>query len=1229
MYLKKIIAEGFKSFADRVTINLDKNQITGIVGPNGSGKSNVIDAVRWVMGEQNAKMLRGEKSTDIIFSGSEKRKSLSQASVTLVFDNKEASVFCPPEYRHQEEIALTRTIYLDGEREYFINQRPCRLRDIIGFFASSGLGGRSYSMIQQGQVDRILQAKPEEIREILEEAAGIGVFKKRRFETGKKLEQTKLNLSRVDDILLEVVRQLEVLSSQVSKAKRWQTLQGEIRSNEISLFAHSYDFHEQKLGQLRQTAEQESLKEAATYQHLEEFETKHTRLKIELEDADPDLARLNEAISTYRERIASSESSLVAHLKFMDSGAQQISSLQEELAKDELHLGKLKIQKEDAYKAFHTIEHDDGRLRDLDEELSYKIDAQKEEIFVYEKNIQGMKDEMIHLDKSQTASQLRLETLEKDLGKWKQKQEDASKELMKHEEDYSRTKILLDGAQVKASSSQKKLDDTLRQKQILESEWIVLDEQATTTKTKLDLTTQALIETRANIASLEDQIASASDGKHTFELLCKDAPELTNKILFLADHMTLNEEASNLSKESLKSFEAWSERLICNDLSAIETSCLIAEKLQLSSLPLSLFEKKQKPLPAHLEAFGLMPLDQFVQLNDHPLFKTIDLAHQVFFQKKSNANTLDLQALQADHFLEGCLIFLSCGSVKIFTKDFQIGAPLLQGLLSRKQKLSYLVEKEFHFSKKDTEGREKLTKLLEKQKENRLEIKMAEDAILDLNKLVLKSYSELQDIRHQLSSSEQKILVLRQSYEENFGFYTDGSKEYQNLKDKTDSLAKQKHHLSRALEDASFEWEEILDRSKELKRQHDQVRFDLANIESRKKLLEDNYNMAQSQFEILSERFTRQRDHFKDLQKNLSYAEEERSKLQKDIEEFLSRKEEVEDALIKRKDANAHIVLQLRNAEKNIQESQALLQKCQKVKNDCALEISRSQSMIEHISAQALEKYQIQMHGLEWEIDPQFKTEKVTKKIVTLKEELDQIGPINMVAIAEHDELSERRDFIQCQKDEILSAIDLLETAVEEIEENSTARFLETFHTLNKEFSELFPILFPRGEGLIQLTSEEKPLDAGVEIMVRLPGKSRQSMRLFSGGEKALTAIALIFALLKSKPTPFCFLDEVDAPLDETNVGRYNNLLESLADRFQFIVITHRRKTMEVLDTLYGVTMQEPGVSKVVGVDMNKALPEHLQKSFSDQKQQTAASPALQSRHRDLETFRSRLVDEI
>ncbi len=334
MYLKKIIVCGFKSFVDRTSLTLEKDRISGIVGPNGSGKSNIIDAVRWVMGEQNTKLLRGEKATDIIFSGSKGRKPVGMAEVTLVFDNGESSTFCPPEYRHELEIGLTRRLYSNGEREYLINKKQCRLKDMIDFFVSSGLGGKSYSMIQQGQVDRILQAKPEELREIVEEASGTASYKKRRNDALKKLEDTRISLSRIDDILKELDRQLVGLQEHVDKANKWKELSNEIREKEIHFLSQSYFFSKTHKKSLESELSSFDKVESENLSRIAKFEAEHQILQNKLDEADPEIRALSEKIAVAREQFATKETTLANTRSRLEEWGHRVYSLRQEVDED-------------------------------------------------------------------------------------------------------------------------------------------------------------------------------------------------------------------------------------------------------------------------------------------------------------------------------------------------------------------------------------------------------------------------------------------------------------------------------------------------------------------------------------------------------------------------------------------------------------------------------------------------------------------------------------------------------------------------------------------------------------------------------------------------------------------------------------------------------------------------------------------------------------------------------
>ncbi len=1173
---------GFKSFADKVTLTLDRNAITGIVGPNGSGKSNVIDAVRWVMGEQNAKMLRGEKSTDIIFSGSEKRKGQSLAEVSLVFDNAESSLFCPPEYRHETEIALTRRIYLNGEREYFINRKPSRLRDLVGFFTSSGLGGRSYSMIQQGQVDHILQAKPEDLREILEEASNTSIFKKRKEETLKKLEQTKLNLSRLQDILQEVERQLVGLSGQVEKAKKWIFLTEEIKKTELSVLKFLFLAQSKRQKDANALLGEEKTKELVLESQKNQFESQLALLKERLQEADPELAYLNESLAVLREKLAAHESTFLNTIKFIENQTGLLLRTEESFKEESLLLEE---QRKKQDKILSDLDQVRSQLKDLassEEELTGLLDIHKEEALIYERNLSGLKEESIRLDKQLALEEIQKDSFDKSFHRAELEEKEQALALASFEQDSSEGKILLEAAQIKASSCQKHLDELIKQKHVKEGECKELKLKRKVLEEKHHQNRSQLMETEALRRSLEEILASATDARSA-ALFLGEQPNFKDRIFCLSHILSFESSYTELPKGVIRAFEYWIERLVLDK--GINLGLLSQFALDENLPPVSC--SLGKGPGSETQDPKLKPLWPMLKTNNTWLKQT-EFLQSLFWTEEADPKPQP-----------GVVIFSALGAVLESSQHFTLGVSPLEGSLSKKQKLIQAEEKTLHLDSKVRETGEKLLRLDEKISALEEETSNLEKLIHNQNKSVLLTYGEYQELKHKFYNFEDKTASLRKKMEEarkNYEHFFQKRKESQK---KESDLRQLLHSTKKAIDEAYLDGEDILCLQEERKRQLERVHLDRTSSVERERFLNESYGSTRQQIASLEIKLQRQKSEREDWIQAQEQSKKEKQNLEIEIKDLLEEKEEIERQLSQRKDSTLTLTQELKVCEKALQDAGLFLQKNQKIQHDLLIEIERSQIGLKSALDQAQEKYGLPLSEWAWSPPEHFRVDQCQMALNQLKAEYDQLGPVNSVALDEHEELTQRRDFILAQKEEIDSAIDLLETAIEEIEEKSTKKFMDMFHLLNKEFQEIFPILFPRGEALLQLT-EGPPLDAGVEIMVRLPGKARQNMRLFSGGEKALTAIALIFALLKSKPTPFCFLDEVDAPLDETNVGRYNELLEALSHRFQFIVITHRRKTMEVLDTLYGVTMQEPGVSKAVGVDLGKALPTHLQKAFTE-----------------------------
>ena len=1203
MFLKKIVSNGFKSFADKITITLDKTHITGIVGPNGSGKSNVIDAVRWVMGEQNAKMLRGEKATDIIFAGSEKRKPLGMAEVSLVFDNNEGSPFCPPEYRHEPEITLTRRLYIDGQREYFINRKQCRLKDIISFFTSTGLGGRSYSMIQQGQVDRILQAKPEQIREILEEAAGISIFKQRRNEARKKLEKTQVNLSRIEDIVAEIERQMETLKEQVEKAEKWQGLTGELRQKELNLFAHNHLHFKQKEQEIRKEIEENTLKEVACVEQISVFEEKYDELKQILSDSDPELNALSEEITVLREKIASSEASLLSVEQLLENGDSQLSSFDSDLMEEQ---NNLRRSEQELAAVSERLNDAEKELEDIDitlESLNESFELSQEESLVYNNKINDLGEELRNLERFLENNKIRREAIEKDFSRSSKIMHEHTEKLLGLEEEYSHAQIIVEGMSIKRGHHRKGLEKEADEKNKLELSIKQRNEKIKFEKEKHEKLKSRYLETKARLTSLKEIDKNSEDVLGTIKKI-RSENNLQELFVLLTDYIGFSPTFANLPRLVKSSFERWAEKL------------LVQNEEKLSEITKILTEKKVGGIAAYIldastdlsslvgfaESYGLTPLSQHLIVDEN--LENINYCLDTLYYYEGENIPPDISSI----IPEGMTIFTSSGIAFSSNRDIVIGASSEQGALSRKETIEKLRQDVDSLAHKLGLWEEKISGLENKNNEETETLARLDKTIFEKNQGLLELTSELKTKEIQLLHLKEQIGVSKKEYANLEEACDQYGSELEELNNSDLALSQEFDQTKLSLEDARLDADNLKDQASEVGRQLEQKKIEHASVKSMAHTLKEHYERDQLQVSQLSEKLKKKEEERITLKAKIDESLSRQKELTQDIEDYIYRREELEERLNVKKETNAGLLEELQVIENRLKEARDLGSKAQKSVSEKGLELERVSLGIEGALTQANEKYHVDLREYEFEVIETFDANAETRKVGSLRSKIESMGLINMMAIDEYKELTERHDFMSAQKNEVISSVNLLELAIEEIEEKSQNKFMDTFTTLNREFSELFPILFPRGEAQITLTDADNPLEAGVEIMVRLPGKNRQNMRLFSGGEKALTAIALIFALLKSKPTPFCFLDEVDAPLDETNVSRYNNVLNALADKFQFIVITHRRRTMEVLDTLYGVTMQEPGVSKVVGVDMSKALPSHLQKAFKEEKRQGASA---------------------
>lgn len=1202
MHLKKLIVSGFKSFADKVTLNFDEG-ITGIVGPNGSGKSNVIDAVRWVMGEQNAKHLRGEVATDIIFAGSDKRKQLGMAEVTLVFDNRDGSSFCPPEYRHEAEIALTRRLYIDGEREYLINRKPCRLKDIVGFFATTGLGGRSYSMIQQGQVDRILNAKPEDVREILEEAAGTLIFKARQQAAQKKLETTQENLKRIDDLVKELAIQLDTLREQVEKAEAWKLASGKLKEQELKVFSHNFRHFSTKLLDLAGQLETDSDSEIRAMTDLASMEARVEELQSQLAESDPELDQIREEVSHLREQIVRAESTITAALKTLENGQRRMNELDANIHEEQESLKSLEQQLDMKAAEQEKMSGEVERLRDLIESFQDEVDQVEEAAQVFENRSSELEDEIRNLELLLESNRLRCESIERDRKRLLIEFQSYDERRQSLDQGIQNFEERIDFARSQLNEKQAGLDQELILKQETEQEMQRRDQWMRETARIRDAKKETYLTARARLKSLEELEFSSEDVRSGIQQLNEKYPE-TNQLILgtLADFVSFREGREEWATRALNALEKWTDRLVVSSTRELNELARLIQQEQLGSIPLSVASTgKTGDLTAWAQRFNAQHCSVVLNVQGGSPDWVQTLLKRLYYLP-SILSEEELQSLP-----EGIVLFTAQGLMVSSREDILIQGNVGKGSLSRKSEMETLARQ-----LKDNEAvlasvQNDLDAAEQAQAEDAQKLKDLAERLGVQNKDTLAAMSEMQQLSNQLHNLTDQRAQNALKVEELDGREKELKKELEQLGETRISFGRDKETMAAELESLQDEFSSLGERRDEVQRVHQQRQLELAKVEMRSQGLNESMEQSRQQLQRVQGVMSRRYEERGRIETEIQTAEVSQAQSTQEIEVYIRRREELEEQLASRREQSAGILEELRVVESRLRESRDLQMEIQRQKSKKNVELERLKQVSRGLLDQAQEKYQIDLMTHPYEEDPLFDPDKQTREIQKLRSQLENMGAINMVAVEQYEKISQRHEFITAQKEEVLGSILLLEEAIEEIQETSRDKFLTTFEVVNANFTDLFPILFPGGEARLELTSEDA-LTAGVEIMVRMPGKKPRSMNLYSGGEKALTAISLIFALLKTKPTPFCFLDEVDAPLDEANVGRYNKVLEALSDRFQFIVITHNRRTMEVLDQLYGVTMQEGGVSTVVGVDMKKDLPAHLQKAFKVEKEKVEAA---------------------
>jgi chromosome segregation protein len=1168
MRLDRIELSGFKSFAAPTVLHL-KSELVSIVGPNGCGKSNVIDAVRWVMGESSAKNLRGESMTDVIFNGSTSRKPVGQASVELVFNNEDGSL--GGEYASYATIAIRREVTRDGQSSYFLNGTKCRRRDIVEVFLGTGLGPRSYSIIEQGMISRVIEAKPEDLRSFFEEAAGVSIYKKRRHETELRLRNTTENLARISDLLQEQGKNLEKLKRQANgarKYKEFEVAKGVVEGQLIALRWQRYDADlSQHATTIREQAvllEQKLAQKASIENELE------TTRVLQEEKADvldnvqgryyefgTQIARVEQNIQNQKERQAALESDLAQVQSNILEITQQQSTDSNELRECNANLEKIIPEYEAA--------------KDQLEQADLLYSELQENYETWNQNWNDFSEQAANSQHQTGLCKQQLEQITRDTN------EVSGKIKQLEKEDSGLDNVLLkDKANLLAEQTialeerEQAINELLSEHkailQTLKAELAVITKQHDQYKNQI----QQLTGKQASLEALQQAALNKDD--HRLEQWLKQ-----NNLL---DKQRLAE-----TFKVMPGYEMAVEVVLADYLQAIylenQPDELLELLKQVSDVDVScvynLQAKNNSPVNANPNAKTLASCLQS-ELDLSNVFGNILIVED---SEQAIALLPSLQEHQSVVTKDG--IWLSKSWLRVRKQQ----DPKRQ-VLTRANQLESIAQE----LAQAIASLEEVTQMIAVKQ---AALRQSEDEIASLQRQQQDLNSELRSIVSQHSGLKARLeqIEARKSRIQ---------KEITEYKERLDNNSAQEHELRLKLEFsienmAEFEnnKENLLEEKQELfsqlqdaKRRLNEQQAVFHNLELQKQKFSNTQEAIINAVSRVNDQLAKLRERAQQLTQQIASNATPDNDLSSKLEELLSQRYEVEEELSLARQEMETTDLLIKNLEKsrNQHDSQAL--KIREDLDQARLAWQAIKTRKETIDEQ-LEKLSLNIEELIAILPGDLDEYKLVLELSDLDDSINKLGPINLAAIEEYDSELEREQYLNSQHNDLREALETLENAIKKIDKETKQKFKETFDIVHNNFTILFPKLFGGGKASLELVGEDL-LSAGIAVTAMPPGKKNASIHLLSGGEKALTAISLVFSIFQINPSPFCMLDEVDAPLDDSNVGRLCKLLQHMSDKVQFIFITHNKLTMEISKQLVGVTMKEPGVSRLVTVDINEAM---------------------------------------
>ena len=1189
MRLKKLEILGFKSFRDKIILDFSDG-ITGVVGPNGCGKSNIVDAIRWVMGEQRVKTLRGKKMDDVIFHGSEDSAPVGMAEVSMILENNRQQF--PGAYAECSEVMISRRLFRDGDSEYTINKVQCRLLDVREFFMGTGVGAKTYSIVEQNSVASLVEAKPEERRQFIEDAAGISKYKSRKEAAVRKMEATQQNILRLNDIIKEVKTQLNAVSRQAKRAEQYRNLKKQIKEAEITLALQAYMDLSAKGQSIDESRAELNRRDMETETRLTGLETSYVALKTDILENEEQVSKHQEKLYDIRNTINIKEQKIeYAKGKIKDISARKQKNLSEiEILKERRET----LAKEMALLKTMTGESDD-RIRDIRSAVlqsQTRVEELKKSSDALHRELEDKKIEHIDIVTGRTNAKNMIAGLEKGIEDIRKRAERDSREINEYRNRMESVHHDLDELRIGLQEDVDSLAELRERKNIAANEL----EQSKYDLGEID---EAISERKEETGSKSSRLNSLKEFQDSYAW-CNEATKnimtvdekdgvdcrlRESFIGLVADHIDVPMEYETAVEAVL------GEKLQYVVVRSQEDGVKAIDYLKSSSLGRGSFV----PLEVRTNGHNQTPAGHLKET-----VKLIDLVN-VRQDFKGIANYLFGDVLLIPNLNRGISLWKMNGFMGTFvTPEGDIITPhgvLIGGsrtngersLLRNKREIAELekeVEELAEQLEEDRENRKRIVSLISQWEEELSHTRS------ELHRLELQINSKKKDkerFEDEIKRTKQRIHVLEFSHENLLKETTEAAEKIKALKQDLISYGNRETSVNDAISALQEKWEISRSHLENQERNLTEQKILLTSLgekrdANQRTLLRLHADTAAVASEIDGKI------------KDVAFCESQAEAMANDIETELSLLEKlykefgtVEDALAEKKDLQQEKESTLRNMEAEVREVKKVLDQIAKEVNELEMEHREISFQIDSLKKNVEEKYYVALDTL----IPAFKeleepdVEQLSVKLAGDRQSIENFGEVNLLALSEYDQIKERFDFLTNQVSDLNTSLAALQRTITRINQISRKRFAETFEAVNQSFKEVFSRIFPGGKGNLRLTDESDLLETGVDIDIVIPGKRAQSISLLSGGEKSLAAIALIFSILLYRPAPFLILDEVDAALDDANISLFNTLVRDTAANSQIVMVTHNKRSMEVSQHLFGITMQKQGISTVVSVALN------------------------------------------